>query len=117
MRAKVQLPLVFLYILGFVGVLFASNFTSISLNNIIIGGQWSQRVSVRFMAKSNGPLSGVRLYWLIANPAGHAGLASGTGGKLDYALRTDSNGQARRVLATASFIQNQVTENQRGNFP
>jgi hypothetical protein len=117
MRAKVQLPLVFLSILAFAGVLFASKFTSISLNNIIIGGQWSQRASVRFMAKTNAPLSAVRLYWIIANPAGHAGYASGTGGQIAYSLRTDSNGQPGRVLATASMIQNQVTENQRGNFP
>jgi len=38
MRAKVQLPLVFLSILAFAGVVFASKFISISLNNIIIGG-------------------------------------------------------------------------------
>jgi len=117
MRAKVQLPLVFLSILAFAGVVFASKFISISLNNIIIGGQWSQRASVRFIAKSNAPLSGVRLYWIIANPAGRAGYASGTGGRFVYSLRTDSNGQPGRVLATASMIQNQVTENQRGNFP
>ena len=117
MRPKVQLPLVILSILIFAGVMFAAKFTSLGLNNIIIGGQWSQRVSVRFIAKSSAPLSGVRLYWIIANPTGHAGYASGTGGRYVYTLRTDSNGQPGQVLATASMIQNKVTGNRHGNFP
>lgn len=119
MRPKAQLLpiLIVVFVMAFAAVAFASNFISISLNNINIGGQWSQAASVHFLAKSNAPLAAVRLYWIIANPAGHAGYASGTGGKYAYSLRTDVNGQPGRILASASMIQNQVTENQRGNFP
>jgi len=104
-------------VLAFTGTLFASSFISISLNNIIIGGQWSQAASIRFLAKSSAPLSAVRLYWIVANPAGHGGYASGTGGRYVYSLRTDTNGQPGRVLATASLILNEVTRSQIGNFP
>jgi hypothetical protein len=119
MSRKVQLLLVFLlvFVLASAAAVFASNIVSISLNNINIGGQWSQAASIRFIAKSDSPLAGVRLYWIIANPSGHAGYASGTGGRYVYSLRTDLNGQPGKVLATASMIQNQVTENKRGNFP
>lgn len=88
-----------------------------SLNNIVIGGRFSAVASVRFQAKSSAPLAGVRLYWIIANPAGDSGYASGTGGKYVYTLRADSNGQPGAVLATANMVQNLVTENRRGNFP
>ena len=117
MRAKLHFLVATVLVLVFAGALFASNFVSISLNNIIIGGQWSQAASIRFLAKSSSPLSAVRVYWIIANPAGHAGYASGTGGRFVYTLRTDSNGQPGSVLATASVVQNQITSNQRGNFP
>lgn len=117
MRAKLYSLVATVLVLTFAGALFASNFVSISLNNIIIGGQWSQAASIRFLAKSSAPLSAVRVYWIIENPAGHAGYASGTGGRYVYSLRTDSNGQPGRVLATAGMVMNQVTSNQRGNFP
>ena len=119
MKPKVHLLLLALVVLIFTfsAVAFASNFVALSLNNVKIGGQWSQAASIRFVAKSAAPLAGVRLYWIIANPSGHAGYASGTGGRYVYTLRSDVNGQPGQVLATASMIQNQVTENQRGNFP
>lgn len=121
MKRKSQLLPLFLGVLvlafAFASVTFASNFVSISLNNIKIGGQWSQTASIRFVAKSDAPIAAVRLYWIIANPSGHAGYASGTGGRYVYSLRTDVNGQPGNILATASMVQNQITENQRGNFP
>src|SRR5215472_10107424 len=117
MRTRAQVLFVLVSILAFAGALCASSFVSLSLSNVIVGGQWSQAASIRFLAKSNAPLAAVRLYWIIANPAGHAGYASGTGGRYIYSLRTDSNGQPGRVLANASMIQNQITGNQRGNFP
>ena len=117
MRTKVRFAVAMFFVLVFAGALFASSFVSISLNNIVIGGQWSQAASIRFLAKSDAPLSAVRLYWIIANPAGHGGYASGAGGQYVYSLRTDSNGQPGRVLATASMVINEVTSNQRGNFP
>jgi hypothetical protein len=103
--------------LAFAGVVFASDFFATSLNNIIVGGPWTQNVSIRFQAKASAPLSAVRLYWIISNPAGHPGYASGKGGRYIYTLRKDTNGQPGQVLATASMIENRITGNQRGNFP
>lgn len=99
------------------GVAFASDFFATSLNNIEIGGQRSQVASIRFVAQSNAPLAAVRLYWIIANPSGHSGYASGTDGEYVYTLRKDSNGQPAAVLATANTIQSEITGNKRGNFP
>jgi hypothetical protein len=99
------------------GSVVASNFVATSLNNVVVGGQWSQRASIRFQAKSNAPLAGARLYWVIGNPPGKSGYVSGSGGKYVYSLREDANGQPGAILSTASMIKNQITENQRGDFP
>jgi hypothetical protein len=117
MKAKMQLLFVFVLVFAFVGIVFASNFVAVSLNNIEVGGQWSNAVSIRFQAKSSAPLAGARVYWIIANPAGDSGYASGTGGRYVYTLRADSNGQPGAVLATASMVRNELTEDKRGNFP
>jgi hypothetical protein len=100
----------------FAGNVFASNLVATSLNNINIGGGASAIASIHFQAKSSAPLAAVRLYWIIANAAGHPGYASGTGGSYVYELRADSNGQPGAVLATASMVRNEITGNQRGNF-
>ena len=102
---------------AFVGAVYASDFVATGLNNIVVGGRWSQAVSIRFQATSNAPLAAIRLYWIIANPAGHPGYMSGTGGRYAYTLRKDATGQPGAVLATASMVQNQITGNARGNFP
>ena len=104
-------------IFAFAGIVFASDLVATSLNNINIGGRFSAIASIHFQAKSSAPLAAVRLYWIIANPAGDSGYASGTGGSYVYVLRADSNGQPGAVLATASMVRNQITENKRGNFP
>ncbi len=119
MRVRLAVLLASLCVLAFAfaGVVFASNFYATSLSNIEIGGPRSIAVSIRFQATSSAPLSGVRLYWIVANPSGESGYASGTGGRYDYTLRNDSNGQPYGVLATASMIQNELTGNRRGNFP
>lgn len=117
MRTRPTVPGMSLFVLAFAGVAFASSFIATSLNNIEIGGLRSQIASIRFVAKSNAPLSAVRLYWIIANPSGHPGYASGTAGRYVYTLRKDSNGQPGEVLATANMVQNELTENKRGNFP
>lgn len=121
MKARIQLLPVFLFalllIFSVAAVAFASNFVSLGLDNVAVGGQWSQVASIRFMASSSAPLAGVRLYWIIANAVGKAGYTSGTGGRYTYSLRTDVNGQPGAVIATSSMIQNRVTEDQRGNFP
>ena len=106
-----------LFVFAFAGVALASGYIATSLCNVIVGGQWSQVASIHFQAKSNAPLSAARLYWIIANPAGDSGYASGSGGHYSYTLRQDSNGQPGAVVATASMVQNKFTENGRGNFP
>jgi len=117
MRVRPAVVFVFLCVLAFSGVAFASNFLATSLNNIEIGGPRSQVASIRFQAQSNAPLAAVRLYWIIANPSGHSGYASGTDGEYVYTLRRDSGGQPGEVLATANMIQNNISGNKRGNFP
>lgn len=117
MKIRPTVLLVSLCVLVSAGVVFASGFVATSLNNIEIGGQRSQLASIRFMAKSNAPLAAARLYWIIGNPSGKSGYASGTDGRYVYTLRQDSNGQPGAVLATANMVQNKLTENQRGNFP
>lgn len=116
MSRRVLLSVV-LCVFAFAGLAFASNFVATSLNNLIIGGRFSAVASIHFQAKSSAPLAAVRLYWIIANPAGDAGYASGTGGRYVYTLRADSNGQPGAVLSTANMVQNLFTENGRGNFP
>lgn len=117
MTAKTRVMSVFLVVCIFAGIAFASDFIATSLNNIIVGGQWSQKVSIRFLAKTSAPLSSVRVYWIIANPSDREGYASGTGGHYTYSLHEDSNGQPGTLLSTASRVQNELTENRRGNFP
>jgi hypothetical protein len=117
MRAKARVLSVFLVVCVFAGIAFASGFVATSLNNIIVGGHWSQRVSIRFQAKTSAPLAAARLYWIIANPAGDSGYASGSAGRYTYSLHVDSNGQPETLLSTASMVQNELTENKRGNFP
>jgi len=117
MKSNIRMLFVFILVFAFAGVLLASDFLATSLNNIEVGGQNSQIVSIRFRAKTDGPLAAVRLYWIIQNPSGDSGYASGTGGHFTYSLRADANGQLGKTLATASVIRNQITENQRGNFP
>ena len=109
MRVRPAVVFVFLCVLAFSGVAFASNFLATSLNNIEIGGPRSQVASIRFQAQSNAPLAAVRLYWIIANPSGHSGYASGTDGEYVYTLRRDSGGQPGEVLATANMIQNNIS--------
>ena len=106
-----------LCIFGFAGLVSASEFFATNLSNLTIGGPFSHVVSIHFQAKSSAPLGAVRLYWIVANPAGKAGYTSGNGGQYSYTLREDSNGQPGAVLATASMVQNLYTENGRGNFP
>lgn len=114
---KTQLLFVPLCVLAFAGIAFASTFVATSLNNVVVGGKWAQTVSIRFQATTNAPLAAVRLYWVIANPAGHSGYMSGTGGRYVYTLQKDTNGQPGPVLSTASMVRNEITGNQRGNFP
>jgi hypothetical protein len=109
--------LVCLCVFFFAGSILASDFVASSLNNVVIGGSWGQRASIRFQAKSNAPLAAVRLYWIIGNPAGKDGYASGNGGHYLFTLHADSNGQPGAVLATASMVQSNITGNGRGNFP
>jgi hypothetical protein len=98
-------------------VLAASSFVATSLNNLVVGGPYSAVASIRFQAKTNAPLAGLRVYWIIANPPDKTGYASGDSGHYTYALHTDSSGQPGTTLATASMVTNQLTENGRGNFP
>jgi hypothetical protein len=95
----------------------ASAFYAVSLNNVPVGGRYSQIVSIRFQAKSSASLSKARLYWIIPNASEHPGYASGNGGHYTYTLHKDSDGQPGDVIATASEVQNEITENKRGNFP
>jgi hypothetical protein len=88
-----------------------------SLNNLVVGGPYSQVASIRFQAKTNAPLSGLRVYWIIANPSDKTGYASGSGGHYTYTLHADSSGQPGATLATASMVTNQITESKLGNFP
>lgn len=117
MRVRPAALFVFLCVLAFSGVAFASNFLAVSLNNIEVGGPRSQVASIRFQARSNAPLAAVRLYWIIANPSGHSGYASGAGGEYVYTLHRDSGGQPGTVIATANMIQDNISGNRRGNFP
>jgi hypothetical protein len=57
-------------VFAFAGIVFASDLVATSLNNINIGGRFSAIASIHFQAKSSAPLAAVRLYWIIANPAG-----------------------------------------------
>jgi hypothetical protein len=100
------------------GTVFAtSTYVATSLNNLVVGGTYYQRASIRFEAKSSAPLAGLRVYWIIANPSGKTGYASGDGGHYTYTLHSDSSGQPGTTLASASMVNNQYTENGRGNFP
>jgi hypothetical protein len=104
--------------LAFAGtVLAASTFVATSLNNLVVGGAYSTVASIRFQAKTSAPLAGLRVYWIIGNPSGKTGYASGDGGHYTYTLRADSSGQPGTTLAAASMVTNQFTENGRGNFP
>jgi hypothetical protein len=114
---KTYLVLVCLCVCMLASAVFAGNFVATSLCNVIIGGQWSQVASIRFQAKSSAPLSAVRVYWIIGNPPGKTGYAAGAGGKYSYTLHADSNGQPGAVLATASMVMNELSENKFGNFP
>jgi hypothetical protein len=98
-------------------ILAASTFVATSLNNLVVGGSYSQVASIRFQAKTNAPLAGLRVYWIIANPPDKPGYASGDGGHYTYTLHSDYYGQPQGALATASMVANQITENGRGNFP
>lgn len=117
MKAKMQVLCVFVLTVVFVGMAFAKDFFATSLNNIIVGGRWAQQVSIRFQAKTSAPLAAMRVYWIIANPSDREGYASGNSGAYTYTLHADSNGQPTTVLAKASMVQNELTENKRGNFP
>jgi hypothetical protein len=98
-------------------VLAASTFVATSLNNLVVGGSYSEVASIRFQAKTSAPLAGLRVYWIIANPSGKTGYASGDAGHYTYTLHSDSNGQPQGTLATASMVTNQITEDALGNFP
>ena len=89
--------------------------TATALSNVIVGGQWGNAVSIRFLAKTSAPLSAIRLYWVIKSPK--SGYASGTGGTFVYDLCPDKNGVPGPTLATQQVIQNQFTQNGQGNFP
>jgi hypothetical protein len=117
MRAKMQVLVVFMVAVVCAGMAFAKDFVATSLNNIIVGGQWSQQVSIRFQATTSAPLAAMRVYWIIANPSDREGYASGNAGAYTYTLRADSDGQPGTVLSKASMVQNELTENKRGNFP
>lgn len=96
---------------------YASTYQAASLNNVIVGGKWSQIVSIRFQATSVSPLAAARLYWIISNPPDHGGYMLGNGGHYSYTLRQDVNGQPGATLAVASVVQDRITGNKRGNFP
>jgi hypothetical protein len=91
--------------------------TATALSNVIVGGQWNNVVSIRFLAKASAPLSAIRLYWVTQNPPGKMGYASGTGGSYSYSLCADNNGVPGSVLAVEQLIVPQPTQNGRGGFP
>ena len=114
---KSQPLLLFLCVFAFAGIVSASEFFATNLSNLTVGGPFWHVVSIHFQAKSSAPLGAVRLYWIVANPSGKTGYASGNGGRYSYTLREDSNGQPGAVLSTASMVQSLYTENGVGNFP
>jgi hypothetical protein len=87
------------------------------LNNVQVGGRYSQSVSIRFLAKTTSALHRVRLCWIIPNSSEHAGYAAGNGGRYTYTLHTDSDGQPGEQLASTDGVDNEITANGRGNFP
>jgi hypothetical protein len=114
---KAYLVVASLIVLALAGTVWASTFSAICLNNVQVGGQYSQVVSIRFLTQSDMPLTSARVYWIIPNSSEHAGYASGNGGHYTYTLNVDTNGQPGKVLATADGVENEYTENGRGDFP
>jgi hypothetical protein len=87
---------------------FGTNVATISLNNLIIGGQWHYTRAYRFRARKSGSLSAIRVYWIYK--FSKAGYHSGTGGVIRVSVRPD-DGSGSHLPSSTVLTASDVTMN------